>query len=56
MSVLARINESFVPATGYPLEAVLPVAILLCLYVAFEVITNTDRGTRFLGRGRLMSR
>lgn len=51
MSVLARINETLVPSIGYPLENLLPVAIMFCLWAAFEIIEHTDhvphRGHRF---------
>lgn len=37
-NILEMINSYVVPATGRPLEAFLAAAVLMCVWVAFELV------------------
>jgi hypothetical protein len=43
MNVVAQLNADFLANSGVTLEQALPVAIMILLWGAFEVILHTDK-------------
>lgn len=42
MNMLDRINESFILTVGVPLESVLPLAVIVCLWAAIETVLRLE--------------